>query len=448
MGKKKAIKISRTLSLKELIEKYKELFDENLGEIKGYEVNLELKPGVSPKFCRSRIVPFALKSRVEGEIDRLEKEGIIEKVESSDWATPVVPVVKPDGSIQLCADYSVTLNPNLVVPQHPLPRLEEIFESLNGGRQFSKVDFSHAYLQMKVSEESQKLLTINTHKGLYKCKRLMFGLNAAPAIWQRYVDGLFQGMDGLKVFMDDVRVTGSDQQSHLLVLAKFFEKCKEHGLRLNLKKSKFFQDEIKFLGHKINAKGLHKTDEKISAIKSARTPMNVQELKSFLGLVNFYGRFFPNLATIANPLNKLTRKDVKFWWSKECQNSFQLIKKEICSDRVLTHYDPSLPIKLATDASPVGIGCVLSHLMPNKTEKPIAFASKTLTVTEKRYSQIDKEALAIVWAVRKFYLYLKGRRFTLITDKKTFSGYFWIEKGSTVNDRNETVALCFNFAFF
>ncbi|GFU84690.1 uncharacterized protein K02A2.6, partial [Trichonephila clavipes] len=194
-----------------------------------------------PENCsRVRTVPFALKGRVENEIDRLEKEGIIEKVDSSEWATPVVPVVKSDGSIRLCADYSVTLNPNLIVPQHPLPRLDEIFGSLNGGKQFTKLDFKHAYLQMKVHPDSQKLMTINTLKGLYICKRLMYGLNGAPAIWQRYVDGLFQGMDGVKVFMEDARITGSDEISHFTALEEFFKKCREHGLKLNLNKSRRF----------------------------------------------------------------------------------------------------------------------------------------------------------------------------------------------------------------
>ncbi|GFU16485.1 uncharacterized protein K02A2.6 [Trichonephila clavipes] len=294
---------------------------------------------------RVRTVPFALKGRVENEIDRLEKEGIIEKVDSSEWATPVVPVVKSDGSIRLCADYSVTLNPNLIVPQHPLPRLDEIFGSLNGGKQFTKLDFKHAYLQMKVHPDSQKLMTINTHKGLYICKRLMYGLNGAPAIWQRYVDGLFQGMDGVKVFMDDARITGSDEISHFTALEEF--------LRI-------------------------------------------------------------------------------FLWSKDCQVAFEQIKKEICSPKILVHYDPSLPLTLASDASPVGIGCVLSHVYPDGSERPIAFASRTLSGSEKKYSQIDKEALSIVWAVRKFYLYLKGRRFTLITDHKPLIAIFGSKRGLPV----------------
>lgn len=428
----KAVRTSSKGNLNKLLEEYKELFDNKMGKIKNFEIQLKLKQGVKPIFRRFRNVPFALKERVENEIERLEREGIIERVESSEWATPVVPVVKSDGSIRLCADFSVTLNPNLVVPQHPLPKLEEIFSSLNGGKQFSKLDFKHAYLQMGVHPESQKLLTINTHKGLYNCKRLMYGLNGAPAIWQRYVDGLFQGMEGIKVFMDDARITGVDETSHLRALEQFFKKCKEHGLKLNLSKSKFFQNEINFLGHKIDANGLHKTDDKIAAILNAPVPKDIQEVKSFLGLVNFYGKFCYNLATMANPLNNLTKKDTKFIWSRNCQEAFEKIKKEICSPKVLVHYDPNLPLTLATDASPVGVGTVLSHVYPDGTERPIAFASRTLTNTEKNYAQIDKEALAIIWAVQKFYMYLKGRRFSLITDHKPLVAIFGSKRGLPV----------------
>ncbi|GFS59161.1 transposon Tf2-6 polyprotein [Trichonephila clavipes] len=258
----------------------------------------------------------------------------------------------------------------------------------------------------------------------------MYGLNGAPAIWQRYVDGLFQGMDGVKVFMDDARITGSDEISHFTALEEFFKKCREHGLKLNLNKSKFFQNEINFLGHRIDSKGLHKTDEKISAVVNAPVPRNVHEVKSFLGLVNFYGKFCENLATIANPLNNLTKKNVRFLWSKDCQVAFEQIK-EICSPKILVHYDPSLPLTLASDASPVGIGCVLSHVYPDGSERSIAFASRTLSGSEKKYSQYDK-ALSIVWAVKKFYLYLKGRRFTLITDHKPLIAIFGSKRGLPV----------------
>ncbi|GFX57887.1 retrovirus-related Pol polyprotein from transposon 412 [Trichonephila clavipes] len=244
---------------------------------------------------------------------------------------------------------------------------------------------------MKVHPDSQKLMTINTHKGLYICKRLMYGLNGAPAIWQRYVDGLFQGMDGVKVFRDDARITGSDEISHFTALEEFFKKCREHGLKLNLNKSKFFQNEINFLGHRIDSKGLHKTDEKISAVVNAPVPRNVHEVKSFLGLVNFYGKFCENLATIANPLNNLTKKNVRFLRSKDCQVAFEQIKKEICSPKILVHYDPSLPLTLASDASPVGIGCVLSHVYPDGSERPIAFASRTLSGSEKNTPKLIKK---------------------------------------------------------
>ncbi|GFX80082.1 uncharacterized protein K02A2.6 [Trichonephila clavipes] len=224
----KAFRAKTEQNLNNLLREYKDIFDDKLGEISNYETKLKLRP---------RVRPFAIKGRVEKEIDRLEREGIIEKVDSSEWATPVVPVVKTDGSIRLCADYSVTLNPNLIVPQHPLPRLEEIFGSLNGEKQFTKLDFRHAYLQMKVRPDSQKLMTIKTHKGLYVCKRFMYGLNGAPAIWHRYVDRLFQGMDGVQVFMDDARITGSDEISHFTAVEEFFKKCRDHGLKLNLNKN-------------------------------------------------------------------------------------------------------------------------------------------------------------------------------------------------------------------
>ena len=152
-------------------------------------------------------------------------------------------------------------------------------------------------------------------------------------------------------------------------------------------------------------------------------------MRSFLGLVNYYGKFIPNLATLLQPLNSLLQANTKWVWSRECTQAFQDAKKKIASAQVLTHYDPALPIELAVDASPFGVGAVISHSMPNGAERPIAFASRTLHKSEKNYAQIEKEALAIVYGVKKFHQYLYGRNFTLLTDHQPLTSIFGPKKG-------------------
>ena len=170
-------------------------------------------------------------------------------------------------------------------------------------------------------------------------------------------------------------------------------------------------------------------EEKIHAVVNAPRPENVQQLRSFLGLVNYYHKFLPNLATTLNPLNGLLEQGKRWNWTTECEEAFHSVKKLIKSDMVLTHYDPGWPLRLACDASPVGIGAVLSHIMEDGSERPIAFTSRTLTKAERNYSQIDKEALALVWGVKKFHLYLFGRHFTLVTDHEPLTSIFNPKKG-------------------
>ena len=196
-------------SLRLLLNKYSSLFDkEHLGEIKGEPVTLHLKKGSQPIFYRARPVPFALKEKVEQEIDNLVNEGVLIKVDCSDYATPIVPVVKANGKIRLCGDYKLTLNQQLIVDEHPLPTSDELLNGLAGGEKFTKIDLRNAYLQWRVREEDQSLLTINTHKGLYKCTRLMYGLNCAPAKWQRKIENIFKGIPGVNVFIDVTKITG------------------------------------------------------------------------------------------------------------------------------------------------------------------------------------------------------------------------------------------------
>lgn len=191
---------------------------------------------------------------------------------------------------------------------------------------------------MEMEESSRKYLTINTHKGLYQYSRLVFGITSAPAIWQRAMDQVLQGLPGTQCYLDDI-VTGQDDDTHLANLDAVLTRLEEYGLRAKRSKCEFFKDSIEYCGHKIDKHGLHKTQEKIDAVLRAPSPENVSQLRSFLGLVNYYHKFLPHLSTVLHPLNALLQQDTKWRWSKDCEQAFIAAKQLIISDKVLTHYD-------------------------------------------------------------------------------------------------------------
>ncbi|GFW22067.1 retrovirus-related Pol polyprotein from transposon 17.6 [Trichonephila clavipes] len=252
----------------------------------------------------------------------------------------------------------------------------------------------------------------------------ILGIALAPAVWRRAIEQVLSGIAGVHVFLDDITVTGRNDQEHFERLELVLQRLEEYGLRVNKRKSEFLKKSVNYCGHTIDKFGLHKTQEKIDAITKVPVPKTVSDLKSFLGLVNYYGKFISNLSTRVALFNNLLQKGTKFLWTTECEKAFKALKQEIASDRILCHYDPKLPLVLQTDASPVGIGAVLSHIMPDGSEKPAMFASRSLTKTEHNYSQIDKEALSIVWGVKRFYQYLFGRHFDLVTDHKPLVSIF------------------------
>eukprot|EP00731_Ephydatia_muelleri_P025536 Em0017g619a len=404
--------------LEALMRKYEELFKPAMGAIQGVKAKLTVKADAHPKFCKARSVPFSIKQRVGEELDRLEKEGIVERVMHSDWATPIVPVPKKDGTFRICGDYKVTVNPALEVDQYPLPKPEDIFASLAGGTAFSKIDLSQAYQQLLLDKESQQYLTVNTHQGLYRYKRLTFGVASAPAIFQRVMDTMLQGIPNVVCYLDDILVTGATIEAHLDNLEAVLHRLQQHGVRMNKEKSVFLAKKVTYLGHVIDAEGLHKSPTLTEAIVQAPPPQNTQELRSFLGMLNYYGKFIPNLATLLHPLNGLLRSGVKWQWSAQCRQAFEKAKEALQASSVLVHYDTDLPLVLAADASSYGVGAVISHRLPSGEEKPIAFASRTLTRSEENYAQLEKEALALVFGVKKFHQFLYGHQFTLLTDHK------------------------------
>ena len=416
-------------SLLEVLTKYSSIFTEELGCLKGMEVKLNVDPNAIPKFFKPRPVPLALREKVERELEKLLSMGIISPVQFSKWAAPIVPVVKQSGEVRICGDYKITVNRACTADSYPLPRVDELLANLAGGQYFSKLDLSQAYLQLPLDEESKEYVTVNTHKGLYKYNRLPFGVSSAPSIFQRTMENLFQGIRGVSVYIDDILVTGSTLHDHLEVLTTVLEKLQNSGLKLNRPKCFFLRSQIEYLGHVIDREGLHPTAEKVRAIQEARKPQNVSELRSFFGIINYYNRFLPNLSTILAPLYRLLQKDVKWMWGQEQEEAFSAAKEALQDDSLLVHYDESKPLILACDASQYGLGAVLSHTMEDGTERPVAYASRTLTAAEKRYSQLEKEGLAIIFGTKKFHNYLYGRFFLIESDHKPLAYLFNEAKG-------------------
>ena len=415
--------------LESLLQEYNEVFTEELGTIRPFTAKSHIRSDVPPKFCRARSVPFAIKSAIETELERLESSGILKKVDHSEWAAPIVAVPKKDGKLRICGDYKVTVNQALDVDQYPLPKPENLFVTLAGGNKFTKLDLSQAYQQLPLEEESRKYVTINTHKGLYQYTRLPFGIASAPAMFQKMMDTVLQGIPNVICYIDDILVTGADDEAHLRTLSLVLEKLQKHGIRMKKTKCCFMADSVEYLGHQIDAQGLHPTTDKVDAVVQAPIPKNVQELRSFLGLLNYYGKFLPNLATTLHPLNCLLKKGARWQWTPECNTAFETAKSHLVSSCVLVHYDPTLPLKLAADASAYGVGAVISNVMSNGEERPIAFASRTLQPSERNYAQLEKEALALIFGIKKFHQYLFGRKFTLITDHKPLLAILGPKKG-------------------
>ena len=259
-------------------------------------------------------------------------------------------------------------------------------------------------------------MVINTHKGLFKYTHLPFGIAAAPAVFQQAMDIVLQGLPGVVCYLNDIIITGKDKQEHLNNLEQVLSRVQEYGFLVRKEKCFFMQDSVEYLGHIVSKNGIQILPKKVEAIVEMPQPKDQKDLRAFLGMGNHYGKFMSNLSDLCATLNGLLQKTAKWRWSKECEETVHKIKDKLGSAKGLVHFNPSLPIVLAADASSVSIGAVIFHRYPDGTEKAIAHASKTLTLSEKNYSQIEREALALIYGVKKFHQYLWGREFTQQTD--------------------------------
>ena len=374
-------------SLQALLARYPAVFQDGLGKLRGYQARILVEPGTVPSFNPARSVLYALRDKVNQELQRLQDEGILEPVETAEWAAPIVAVLKRDkSSVRICGDFSVTVNPVSRLDRYPIPKPEDLFAKLANGKQFSTLDLSHAYQQIPLEAQSRKYVVINTHRGLFQYTRLPFGISSATGIFQHVMESLLQGIDGVVVYLDDILVTGNSEEAHLRTLEEVLHRLEQAGLKVKQSKCAFMRPSVTYLGHKIDAEGLHPLDDRVRAIRDAPTPTSVTKLKSFLGMLSYYNKFLPSLSSVLYPLHRLLRKDIPWVWGAAQSKAFSDSKKLLLSSNCLTHFDSSLDFVVACDASNYGLGAVISHKMPDGSDRPIAYASRTLNRSEQNYS--------------------------------------------------------------
>lgn len=408
---------------REFPSKFPKLFGPGPGLYNKGVLKLIVRKDSEPRALKARYLPFALTEKVEAEIKRLESLGHLKKIDVSDWATPIVPVIKANGAVRICGNFKLTVNPCLVRDRHPLPLIDEIFMAFRKEEKFSQIDLEHAYMQIPVDESSQDYLTIITHEGLYKYTKMPEGIASGPGDFQRKIEQCLAGIKGVIPYLHNIFCTGANDEEHLQALNMVFTHLEKSGFKVSFKKCDFFKDRLDILGFVIDKNGLHKSATKVKATINAPTPADKKQLDSFIGLITYYGRFLPDRARELKPLYECAKKKT-FEWTKDCETAFKWVKAELTSPKVLTHFDPDEEIILACDASAYSLSAILSHRYEDKAERPIAYASKVISGSELNRAIIDKEVSAIVFGFKKFYNYIYGKKIILRTDHKLLNYIF------------------------
>ncbi|UYV78188.1 hypothetical protein LAZ67_16000412, partial [Cordylochernes scorpioides] len=352
---------------------------------------------------------------IQDEVNKMIENHIVKPSESP-WSSPVILVRKKDGTWRFCVDYR-RLNKITKNDVYPLPRIDDALDSLAGSSYFSTMDLRSGYWQIEVDEKDREKTAFITPDGLYEFQVMPFGLCNAPATFERMIDSVLGSLkwNMCLCYLDDIVVYAPTFEEHLRRLQLVLSCIQKAGLSLNHKKCLFGSRRIKILGHLVDANGIHPDPDKVEAVSKFPRPRNISELKSFLGLCSYYRRFIENFAGKARSLHDLLKTEKQFYWDAAQEKAFEVLKTALISEPVLGHFDESADTHLHTDASGRGIGAVLLQIQGGK-ERPIAYASRSLTKAENNYSTTEKECLAVVWSISKFRPYLFGRPFTVVTD--------------------------------
>ena len=383
-------------------------------------VSISVKAGVDPVAQPARRPPFSVRDEIEKELKRLVDADVIEPVrQASPWVSPIVPVRKHNGSLRLCVDYR-QLNKNIVRERHSLPTVEEITAQLEGATVFSVLDAESGFHQILLDDESRPLTTFAAHCGLYRFKRLPFGIASAPEVFQRVVSDILSSLPGVIVYIDDILVYGRNSAEHNSRLEAVQQRLSQANLKLNWDKCHVGQERVKYLGHWLTQEGVKPDSGKLQAIADMPAPKSLTDVQRFLGMITYMGKFIPQLSQITEPLRSLAKR-TPFQVDPQLLDAFTSAKEAITSSlRCLAYFRPSpdVPTAISCDASPFGLGAILWQKSGQGQWLPVTCASRSLADAETRYSQLEREMLGVVFALNRFRQYVLGRHVEVHTDHK------------------------------
>ena len=398
------------------------MLSQNWGKLTVYQLEISVHKDAIP--CKqSRRIPISLHAEVQIEIDKLIAQDVLETVDVAhdaqhdNWISPLVCARKKNKQLRLCLDLR-TLNEAVVRPHTIIPTAEELLGQIGSQHIFSKLDAKSGFHQLLLSEQSRKLFTFCTPWGVYRYKRLPFGVSAAPEIFQQKMTEIFKGMPGVKIYFDDILVFGIDKADHDRNLQAVLAKAKSVNLQFNDSKCEYSKPSLTYLGHTLSRAGLQPDPDKCKAINEYPTPTTVKECQRFIGMATYLAKYISHLTDLTAPIRQVITSDEGFHWTDDADNAFKEIKKILVSPRVLKLFDAKHETAVYADASKFGLGAVLMQKDNADVWRPVMYASRTMTNTQHHYSQMEKEALAITSALSRFRTFLIGINFVVYTDHK------------------------------
>ena len=377
--------------LKSLLQKYEDLFDGTLGKWTEDPIKIELKAGAEPYHARPYPIPKIHSETLKYEVSRLVDLGVLKKVNRSEWAAPSFIIPKKDGTVRFINDFR-ELNKRIKRKPFPIPHIQDMLLNLEGFQYATSLDLNMGFYHIELSPDSKKLCTLVFPFGKYEMQRLPMGLCNSPDIFQEKMSELFDGLEYVSTYIDDLLILSKGTyEDHLEKLERVLVRLRKAGLKVNANKSFFARPELEYLGYWITRDGIQPLKAKVEAIMRIDEPRNRKELRSFIGIVNYYRDMWIRRSHVLAPLSELTTTKRTWKWEAKHSAAFATAKKIMARETMLAYPDFNAPFEIHTDASHYQLGAVISQ-----KGKPIAFYSRKLNPAQTRYTTTERELLSII----------------------------------------------------